>query len=163
MPNLIVIMFSLLYPIFYVGFYCKGCVWERVWRLKAKWGAKKFSRVPREKPSRKVKHVSSIWLECEELWQMVTAGFRECLAGKAFSRDIRETFYFANLSYLIHPVPNCTIYAHITHRCWGVLFRKKTLAKTLESERLLYSQFSTQFIVIFLDSYLSISIFLRDW
>ena len=98
---------------------------------------------------------------------MVTAGFRECLAGKAFSRDIRETFYFANLSYLIHPVPNYTIYAHITHRCWGVLFRKKTLAKTLaktlKSERLLYSQFSTQFIVIFLDSYLSISIFLRDW
>ena len=156
-------MFNLVYPVVHVGFHCKGYVWERVWRLKAKWRVKKFTWVAHEKPSREVKHVLSTWLEYKESWQMVTAGFRECLAGKAFSRDIRETFYFANLSYLIHPVPNCTIYAHITHRCWGVLFRKKTLAKTLESERLLYSQFSTQFIVIFLDSYLSISIFLRDW
>ena len=156
-------MFNLMYLVVHVGFHCKSYVWERVWRLKAKWRVKKFTWVAHEKPSREVKHVLSTWLEYKESWQMVTTGFRECLAGKAFSRDIRETFYFANLSYLIHPVPNCTIYAHITHRCWGVLFRKKTLAKTLESERLLYSQFSTQFIVIFLDSYLSISIFLRDW
>ena len=36
-PNLIIIMFNLLYPVFHVGFICKGCVWEResVWRLKA--------------------------------------------------------------------------------------------------------------------------------
>ena len=34
--------------------------------------------------------------------RMVTSGFRECLVGKAFPRDTRETFYFANLSYLIH-------------------------------------------------------------
>ena len=163
MPNLIVIMFNLMYPVVHVGFHCKSYVWERVWRLKTKWRVKKFTWVAHEKPSREVKHVLSTWLEYKESWQMVTAGFRGCLAGKAFSRDICETFYFANLLYLIHPIPNHTIYAHITHRCWGVLFRKKTLAKTLESERLLYSQFSTQFIVIFLDSYLSISTFLRDW
>ena len=29
MPNLIVIMFSLLYHVFIVGFNCKGCVIER--------------------------------------------------------------------------------------------------------------------------------------
>ena len=29
MPNLIVILFNLLYPIFIVGFNCKGCVIER--------------------------------------------------------------------------------------------------------------------------------------
>ena len=29
MPNLIVIMFNLMYPIFYVGFICKGCMRER--------------------------------------------------------------------------------------------------------------------------------------
>ena len=29
MPNLIVILFNLLYPVFIVGFYCKGCVIER--------------------------------------------------------------------------------------------------------------------------------------
>ena len=30
MPNLIVILFNLMFPVFYVGFICKGCVWERV-------------------------------------------------------------------------------------------------------------------------------------
>ena len=59
---------------------------------------------------------------------MVTVGFRNCLMGKAFLQDTRKTFCFANLSYLIHLVPNHTIYTHITHRCWGVLFREKTLA-----------------------------------
>ena len=44
----------------------------------------------------------NIWLECEESLQMVTAGFHECLVGKAFSWDTREIFCFANLSYLIH-------------------------------------------------------------
>ena len=29
MPNLIVILFNLLYPVFIVGFNCKGCVRER--------------------------------------------------------------------------------------------------------------------------------------
>ena len=29
MPNLIVIIFNLIYPVFYMGFICKGCVWER--------------------------------------------------------------------------------------------------------------------------------------
>ena len=29
MPNLIVILFNLLYPVFIVGFDCKGCVLER--------------------------------------------------------------------------------------------------------------------------------------
>ena len=29
MPNLIVIIFNLLYPVFIVGFDCKGCVIER--------------------------------------------------------------------------------------------------------------------------------------
>ena len=28
-PNLIVILFNLLYPVFIVGFHCKGCVLER--------------------------------------------------------------------------------------------------------------------------------------
>ena len=28
MPNLIVIMFNLLYPVFHVGFICKGYVWK---------------------------------------------------------------------------------------------------------------------------------------
>ena len=64
---------------------------------------------------------------------MVIAGFCECLAGKAFSRDTRETFCFAILSYLIHPVPTHTIYTHITHICYEVFFKEKTLATIPES------------------------------
>ena len=161
--NLIVILFNLLYPIFYVGFHCKDCVWERVWRLKTHWRSNVFSRVAREKPSREVKHVLSTWLECEESWQMVTAGFREFLTGKAFPRDTGKTFCFANLSYLIHQVSTHTIYTHIIHILRRVLFREKTLAITLESERLSYPQSSTQSIVVFFNSYLSISKSLRGW
>ena len=29
MPNLIVMLFNLWYPVFVVGFHCKGCVLER--------------------------------------------------------------------------------------------------------------------------------------
>ena len=132
MPNFIVIMFNLLYPMLYVGFYCKGCVWERVWRLKAKWRAKKFSRVAREKHSQKVKHVLSTWLECEELWQMVTVGFRECLAGKAFPRDTHETFYFVQFvtSDTPYPYPHY-IYLHYPHMLKSVFQRENP--STLES------------------------------
>ena len=73
-----------MYPVFYIGFLCKGCVWEREWRLKAMWRVKKLLRVAREKSSREVKHAHSTWLECEKSWQMVTAGFHECLVGTAF-------------------------------------------------------------------------------
>ena len=44
-------------------------------------------------------HVLSTWLECEESWQL---GFRECLAGKAFPRNTRETLCFAILSFLLY-------------------------------------------------------------
>ena len=94
---------------------------------------------------------------------MVTADFREHFAGKAFLQNTRETLCFANLSYLIHQVSTHTIYTHITHILRGVLFREKTLAAILESERLLYLQFSTQSIVVFLNSYLFISKSLRGW
>ena len=80
---------------------------------------------------------------------MVTVNFRKCFAGKAFPQDTHETFYFANLSYLIHQVSTHTIYTHITHILRRVLFREKTLATILESERLLYPQFSTQLLVDF--------------
>ena len=56
--------------------------------------------------------------------RMETIGFHECLAGKAFPRDTRETFFFVELSYLIHTFFTHTIYTPITHRCWGVLLRE---------------------------------------
>ena len=55
---------------------------------------------------------------------METAGFRECLAGKAFPWDTRETFCFTELSYLIHTFFTHTIYTLITHIRWGVLLRE---------------------------------------
>ena len=50
--------------------------------------------------------------------RLVTTWFRECLAGKAFPRDTRETFCFAELSYLIHTFCTHTIYTPITHKPW---------------------------------------------
>ena len=55
---------------------------------------------------------------------METAGFCKCLMSKAFQWDTRETFCFAELSYLIHAVYTHTIYTPITHICWGVLLRE---------------------------------------
>ena len=135
MPNLIVIMFNLLYPIFHLGFICKGCVREResVWRLKAL-KIEVLSPVACDLASREVMHVPCIWLECKESRQMETAVFRECLAGKAFPRGIRKTFYFARLSFLIHTFCAYTIYTHITHRCWGVLLRENPSHKPWELE-----------------------------
>ena len=65
---------------------------------------------------------------------METAGFRECLAGKAFPRDTDKTFYFAELSFLIHTICTHTIYTHITHICWGVLLRENLSHKPWELE-----------------------------
>ena len=50
MPNLIVILFNLLYPIFIVGFNCKGCVKERecVCEDSSKLKTEEFSRVARD-------------------------------------------------------------------------------------------------------------------
>ena len=57
--------------------------------------------------------------------RVMTAGFREYFAGKAFSRDTRETFCFAILSYLIHHVSTYTIYTHITHILRGEFFQRE--------------------------------------
>ena len=57
MPNLIVILFNFMYPIFYVRFLVRVvCVREGV-KTQGKVKSKKFSRVAREKLSHKVKHV----------------------------------------------------------------------------------------------------------
>ena len=71
--------------------------------------------------------------------RMETVGFRECLAGKAFSLDTRETFCFANLSYLIHIISTHTIYTHITHKCWGMLLRENCSHNTWELEIVIHT------------------------
>ena len=48
MPNFIVILFNLLYPIFIVGFNCKGCVREKECEDSIKLKTEEFSLVARE-------------------------------------------------------------------------------------------------------------------
>ena len=96
-------------------------------------------------------------LHMTRMWRVIIDG------DNWFSQDTRETFCFANLSYLIHQVSTHTIYTHIIHILRGVLFREKTLATTFESERLLYPKFSTPSTMVFLNSYLSISKSLKGW
>ena len=58
------------------------------------------------------------------IWRVMTNGDGDSWFLWVFMgnpRDTCETFYFAILSYLIHPVSTHTIYTHITHICWGVL------------------------------------------
>ena len=131
-PNLIVIIFNLLYPVCIVGFHCKGCVIERVvWRLKHLKTKEGFASISQFSIPR------SIWcalhaLKCEDSGQMETVVSREYLAGKAFLRDTREAFCYASLSSLKHTFCAYTIYTHITHKC-EESFWEKTLAKQLES------------------------------
>ena len=49
MPNLIVILFNVLYPVFHVGFICKGCVREKESvKTQGKLKTEVFLRVARE-------------------------------------------------------------------------------------------------------------------
>ena len=81
-----------------------------------KWRISAISRLVREKLVRKVpvkKARESHMLEAEESCQ--SWGFRKCLAGKAFSRDTRETLYLEDfLSMTFLPFTH-TIYTLITH------------------------------------------------
>ena len=46
-PNLIIILFNLLYPVFIVGFDCKGCVIKRECEGLKQLKTEEFSRVSR--------------------------------------------------------------------------------------------------------------------
>ena len=122
-PNLIVIIFNLLYLVFIVRFDCKGCVLERecvktqaiedrrvhagIWRLS----------FPRSEAC--ALHMTGM--------RRVSTGWRQlCLASISrvrpsretppYPRDTRETFYSASLYYLIYTFCTHTMYTHITHK-----------------------------------------------
>ena len=59
MPNLIVILFNLKYPAFYVGFLVRVVYERESVKTQGKVKSKKFSQVAREKLSCKVKHMPS--------------------------------------------------------------------------------------------------------
>ena len=74
---------------------------------------------------------------------MKTASFRECLTGKVFPRDTRETICFTILSYLLHYILTHTIYTIIAHRCWWVLLRENPSHKPWELEIVIPTIFYT--------------------
>ena len=139
MPNLIVILFNLLYLVFIVGFNCKSCVIEkeRVWRLK-QLKTKEFfagsSRLSIPRNDACALHMTGMRRVRTDGDSCVSRPFRETLASKSFPRDTRKTFCFSRLSFLIHTFYAYTIYTHITHRCWGVLQREKPSRKLWELE-----------------------------
>ena len=138
-PNLIVILFNLLYLVFIVGFNCKSCVIEkeRVWRLKHLKTKEFFagsSRLSIPRNDACALHMTGMRRVKTDGDSCVSRPFRETLASKAFPRDTRKTFCFARLSFLIHTFYAYTIYTHITHRCWGVLQREKPSRKLWELE-----------------------------
>ena len=94
---------------------------------------KVFHRYLATKHPVKRKHVTCTWLECQELVQMVTVGFREYIASKAFLRDTHETFCSTKLYYLITPFCTLTIYKPSLSINGKESFWEKILPKTLES------------------------------
>ena len=109
MPNLIVTLFNLLYPVFIVGFNCKSCVIERE---SVKTQAIEDLRFL----------VSCLLLSI--LWSDVCALHMTRMRRVSTNGDTRETFCFSRLCYLIHTFYTHTIYTHITHKCEGVLLRE---------------------------------------
>ena len=133
MPNLIVIIFNLLYPVFIVGSDCKGCVLER-----------ESVKTQAIKPRRVLTGISWLSVPRSEACALhmtgmrrVSTGWRQlCLASISWVRPSRETP--ARHSVL----PVCTIWYTLSvptlyiptlptnvEKC----FWEKTLAKHLES------------------------------
>ena len=124
-PNLIVILFNLLYLVFIVRFDCKGCVLKRESvKTQANWSQKSSRRYLATKfPAKWSMCLAHDW-NVKSQYRMETTVSYEYLVGKAFPRDTCETFCSANLYYLIHTFCTHTIYTHITHKCWEVLLRE---------------------------------------
>ena len=135
-PNLIVILFNLLYPVFVVWFVCKGCMLERERECEdsSNWSQKISRRYLATKlPAKWSMCLAHDW-NVKSQYRMDTVVSREYLAGKAFPRDTRETFCSTSLYYQIHTFCTHTIYTHITHKWWGELLRENPSKNTWELE-----------------------------
>ena len=110
------------------------CERERVWRLKAIEDYRCFRRYLASKLPTKWSMCPAHDWNVKSQDSLVTVGFRDCLASKAFLWDTRKTFCFAELSFLIHIICTHTLYTHITHRGWGVLLRENPSHKPWELE-----------------------------
>ena len=134
MPNLIVILFNLMYPILFVGFLCMGCVWERVWRLKTSLKIKGvFAGSSREDfPQNEDMCSAHNWnvKSHDRWWQLVFASISRVKPSCKISAK-HSIVLFCHIWYTmsLH-----TLYIPTLSTYWEeCFFREKTLAITLES------------------------------
>ena len=88
-PNLIVILFNLLYPVFVVGFVCKGCMLEResmkIQAIEARRFLASISRLSFPRSEACALHMAGM--------RRVSTGWRQlCLVSISRVRPSRETF-----------------------------------------------------------------------
>ena len=161
MPNLIVIIFNLVYPIFIVGCDCKGCVLERrVCEDSSKWSQK----TSRECLATTLPVKWSMCLAHDWNAKSLYRWRQLCLMSISWVRPSREipTRHFV--------LPVCTfwytfsvlsLYMPILPTIVKECFWEKTLAKTLEIWNCYINNSLHLCLWDFLISYLSISILLR--
>ena len=133
-PNLIVILFNLLYLVYLLWDLIVKVMWERKsvktqaiedWRVFV--GSSRLS-IPRNDAC--ALHMTGM--------QRVRTDRDSCISwvarGSAFPRDTHETFCFARLYYLIHTFWTHTIYTLITYKCKEEFLRENPSKKTWELE-----------------------------
>ena len=104
-PNLIVIIFNLLYPIFIVGFDCKGCVLERERECEdsSNWSQKNSREYLATKlPAKWSTCLAHDW-NVKSQYRMETTVSREYLASKAFPRDIMFCQFVLSDTHFLYP------------------------------------------------------------
>ena len=133
-PNLIVILFNLLYPVFIVGFVCKGCVIERECEDSSNWRLKSFREILATKHPAKW----LMWLAHARMRRVKTRCRQLCLTFISWVRPSNKTP--ARHSVL----PNCqfwyilsvpTLFIPTLPRDVKECFREKTLTTNLEDRK----------------------------
>ena len=115
-PNLIVILFNLLYHVFIVGFGCKGCVIKRKCEYSSNWRLKSFrGYLATSHPTKWL-----MWLAHAGMWRVRTGWRQLYLTSISRVRSSRETLVRHSI------LPDCqfwntfcaySTYTHITHKC----------------------------------------------
>ena len=123
MPNLIVILFNLMYPVFVVGIYCKGCVIaSKSVKTQVIEARRVFAGISRLSIPRK----DTCALHITGMRRVSTDG-ESCVSRVSRAR---KTFCSARLYYLIHTFCTYTIYTHITHKWEGEPLRENPSKNT---------------------------------
>ena len=138
-----------MYPVFYMGFICKGCVWEReceeLRQLKTKVVFVDSSWVGFPRSEACAQHMTGM--------QRVRIGWRQLVFMSVLqvrpSREIPVKHSFLLNCHIWYTLSLPTLYIPPLPTDVEECFWEKTLATTLESFRLFYLHFSTQSIVVF--------------